>query len=254
MKYRSFGLSDTGKIRNSNQDSFLINETEKLFVVADGLGGHVSGDIASEMAVKGFEEGIIKFRNEEIRWSAQKKNDLTIEQNRLLATALYCNKKIIFQCKKNPSLKGMGAALLGMSLEDDKIVAINIGDCRLYRIRNNTIKQLTKDQTLVAEENRMGKISDEEARKHPKRHILSNAIGHITNYSKIDIVKKRIIEKDIYLICSDGLYDMIDDDQILNIIRNNIDKTLYQMGISLIIKANMAGGMDNITVVILIFD
>ncbi|MBN2418536.1 MAG: serine/threonine-protein phosphatase [Deltaproteobacteria bacterium] len=148
----------------------------------------------------------------------------------------------------------MGAALLGMSLEDDRLTAINIGDCRLYRIRENTIKQLTKDQTLVAEENRMGRITDEDARKHPKRHILSNAIGHMTNNSKIDIIKKSIIEKDIFLICSDGLYSAMKDDQILKIIRNNSDKTLYQMGVSLIIKANMAGGMDDITVVIISFD
>ncbi len=254
MEYRSFGLSDKGRIRNTNQDSFLINETENIFVVADGLGGQTSGDIASKMAVKLFEKGIIRLRNKEVPSSVNRMNDLSVEQRKLLATALYCNKKIISRCRENPSLEGMGATLLGMCLEDNRLVAINIGDCRLYRIRDNTIKQLTKDQTLVAEEKRMGKISDEEARKHPKRHILSNAIGHITNSSKVDILKKSIIEKDIYLICSDGLYNMLDDSQILKIIRDNSGRSLYQMGISLVIKANTAGGTDNITVVIISFD
>ena len=254
MYIRSFGLTDKGKIRSSNQDSYLINEKENLFILADGLGGHASGDIASKKVVKDFEEIIIKLRNNEISWPFKKKENLSIEQNRLLAAALSCNRNIIAHGRKNSSLKGMGAALLGMSLEGTRLTAINVGDCRLYRIRNNTIKQLTKDQTLVGEEERNGRISAEEARKHPKRHILSNAIGHIDNNSKIDMLEKSIKEKDIYLICSDGLYNLIDDDLILDIIRNNCNKSLYQMGISLIIKANMSGGTDNITVVLLSFD
>ena len=155
---------------------------------------------------------------------------------------------------KNPSLKGMGAALLGMSLDGNRIIAANIGDCRLYIIRNNTIKQLTKDQTLVAEERRLGKISDEEARKHPKRHILSHAIGHITANSKIDIIKQRVIEKDIFLLCTDGLHSTINDEQILEIIRDNINRTLYQMGVSLVVKASIAGGRDDMTFVIVSFE
>lgn len=100
MKFRSFGLSDKGKTRNTNQDSFLINEPERLFLVADGLGGHVSGDIASKMAVKDFEECILKFRNGETPLSFNKRDDLTIEQNRMLAAAICCNKKIIAHGKK----------------------------------------------------------------------------------------------------------------------------------------------------------
>lgn len=254
MDFKVFGLSDKGKLRDNNQDSFLINEPEQLFLVADGLGGRNSGDIASKLAVKNFEAFVIESREEKTKWPIKKRSNLTIEENRLLAAAVFSNYKIISKGKKDPSLNGMGAALLGVKIDKDHLVVINVGDCRLYRIRDDTITQLTKDQTLVGEEERKGHITREEAEKHPKKHILSNALGHMESHSKMGLFQTDIQEKDLFLLCTDGLYGMIDDNNILSIINEIREKSLYQMGITLALKANLAGGFDNITIVLLSFD
>jgi len=254
MKFKAFGLSDKGKRRDNNQDSFLINESDKLFLVSDGLGGRASGDIASKLAVKYFEAFIIRSQEEKIKWPIKKKTNLSTEQNRLLAAAVVSNQKIILKGKKNSSLKGMGAALLAVKIEKEHLAVINIGDCRLYRIRHNAITQLTKDQTLVGEEERKGNLTKEEAEKHPKKHILTSALGHIKNHGKIGLSQTDVQKKDLFLLCTDGLYGMIDDNSILNIIENTRNKSLYQMGITLILKANLAGGIDNITVALLSFE
>jgi serine/threonine protein phosphatase PrpC len=254
MDFKVFGLSDKGKIRDNNQDSFLLNEPEKLFLVADGLGGRASGDIASELAVKNFEAFMIESHEEKIKWPIKKRSSLSIEENRLLAAAVVSNHKIKSKGKKDPSLNGMGAALLGVKINDDHLAVINIGDCRLYRIRDNAITQLTKDQTLVGEEERRGHITKEEAEKHPKKHILSSALGHLGKRSKMGLFQTDIQEKDLFLLCTDGLYGMIDDNNILSIINDIREKSLYQIGITLVLKANLAGGIDNITIVLLSFD
>ena len=254
MDFKVFGLSDKGKVRDSNQDFFLINEPEQLFLVADGLGGHASGDIASKLAVKNFEAFVIESREEKIKWPIKKRNSLSIEENRLFAAAVVSNHKIKSRGKKDPSLNGMGAALVGVKIDEDHLAVINIGDCRLYRVRDNNITQLTKDQTLVGEEKRKGHITREEAENHPKKHILSSALGHMGNRSKMGLFQADIQEKDLFLLCTDGLYGMIDDNNILSIINDARKKSLYQMGITLVLKANLAGGMDNITIVLLSFD
>jgi protein phosphatase len=254
MNFKVFGLSDKGSVRKSNQDSFLINESEKLFVVADGLGGRASGDVASKLAVENFEAFILKSYEEKTSWPVNKKISLSTEENRLLAAALFSNQKIRSKGKKDPLKKGMGAALLGIKLDQEHLAVINIGDCRLYRIRDNNITQLTKDHTLVGVEERKGHITRQEAQNHPKKHILSSAIGHLGYHSTIDLFQTDIQEKDLFLLCTDGLYRMIDDNDILTIIKNTREKTLYKMGVTLILKANLAGGTDNITVMLIAFD
>ena len=254
MDFKVFGLSDKGRIRDSNQDSFLINESEKLFLVADGLGGRASGDIASRLAIENFETFILKSHEENTKWPVKRKSSFSAEENRLFAAAVVSNHKIKSKGRKDPSMKGMGAALLGVKIDTNHLAVINIGDCRLYRIRDNKITQLTKDQTLVSEEERKGHITREEAEYHPKRHILTSALGHLGNNSKMGLFRTDFQEKDLFLLCTDGLYRMLDDNDILNIINNNREKSLYKMGITMILKANLAGGTDNITVVLLSFD
>lgn len=254
MDYKAFGLSDKGKVRENNQDSFLINEPEQLFLIADGLGGRASGDIASKLAVKSFEAFVMDSREGKTKWPIKKRSSLSVEENRLLAAAVVSNHKIMSKGKKDPSLNGMGAALLGVKIDEDHLAVINIGDCRLYRIRDDTITQLTKDQTLVGEEERKGHITKEEAEKHPQKHILSNALGHMNSRNKMGLFQAEIQEKDLFLLCTDGLYGMINDSNLLSIINDVREKSLYQMGITLVLKANLAGGIDNITIVLLSFD
>lgn len=254
MEFNSFGFSDLGKIHNHNEDSFLCNKNEKLFLVADGMGGHVSGETASKLAVDTVEEFIIDSRaKKDIKWPVEYKKELSLEQNRLLSAAFLGNNRIRERSRREPSLKGMGTTLVGGLIDGDDLVIVNVGDSRLYRIRNNKLEQLTKDHSLVGEQERKGILTRKEARQHPQKHVLTSALGHLSSSSKIDIFVTGIMQKDIYLICSDGLYNMIDDDKILEIIHSIKDRSLYKIGLSLALQANLAGGLDNITIVLLSF-
>ena len=253
MQFNSFGFSDPGKIRDHNEDSFLCNDDEKLFLLADGMGGHASGETASKLAVDSIEKFVISSREREIKWPIKYRKDLSLEQNRLLAGTFLGNLRIKEIAKKNPSMKGMGTTLIGGIIEGDDLAVVNVGDSRLYRIRDGEIKQLTKDHTLVGEQKRNGILTEEEARQHPQKHILTSALGHLKDVERIDIFVTGIQPKDLYLICSDGLYNMLDNSNILEIVNSIQDRSLYKMGLSLVLQANLAGGLDNITVVLLDF-
>jgi protein phosphatase len=255
MEFKSFGFSDPGKIRNHNEDSFLCNDNEGLFLVADGMGGHVSGETASKLAVDSVEEFVVISRTKEnIKWPVEYNKGLSPEHNRLLAAAFAGNLKIREVAKGNPSMKGMGTTLVGCLIVGDDLMIVNVGDSRLYRIREGEIKQLTRDQSLIGERERKGELTKEEARLHPKKHILTHALGYLSSISEIDVFNTGINPKDLYLICSDGLYNMIDDVKILEVVSSIKDKSLYKMGLSLALQANLSGGLDNITVVLLYFN
>ena len=253
MHFKSFGFSDVGKVRNRNEDNYLCNEDDKLFLVADGMGGHVSGETASRIAIESIEEFVVKSRQKKIPWPIKARNDLTPEQNRLIDAAIYGNRRIKQSARNNPALTGMGTTLVGGTIEDDNFAIVNVGDSRLYRIRDNEIKQITEDHSIVGEQKRSGIISEEEAKTHPQKHVLTSALGYINENPVIDTFLAEIEENDLYLICSDGLYNMLEDNEILKIIKSIEDGSLYKMGLSLVLKANLSGGLDNITVVLLSF-
>jgi serine/threonine protein phosphatase PrpC len=253
MDFKSFGFSDPGKISKNNEDSFLCNNDEGLFMVADGMGGHASGEAASSLAVKTVNEFIATSRVNKIPWPVQFRDDLSLEANRLLAGTYLGHLRIKEAGRSDPSMKGMGTTISGAVIDGENLIVVNVGDSRLYRIRDRSIKQITTDHSLAMEHAKSGIISEEEALEHPLRHILTRALGHINASSKIDTFKSVIMRKDIYLICSDGLYNMVNDDKMLRIIESVKDKSLYKVGLSLVLEANLAGGTDNITVVLVSF-
>lgn len=253
MNFKSFGFSDPGKINKNNEDSFLCNNDEGLFLVADGMGGHASGEAASSLAIKTINEFIASSRIQKIHWPVQCRENLSLETNRLLAGTYLGHLKIREAGRSDPSMKGMGTTVSGAVIDGENLAVVNVGDSRLYRIRGRELRQITTDHSLAMEHARSGIISEEEAGEHPLRHILTRALGHINASSKIDVFKSEIMPKDMYLICSDGLYNMISDDKMLKIIESVQDKSLYKIGLSLVLEANLAGGTDNITVVLVSF-
>ena len=254
MQFTFFGTSDTGRHRKHNEDSYLCNPKEKLFLVADGLGGQPSGETASNLTIRSIEEFVIHSRSEDITWPIPYRKELSFEQNRLLAGATLANNRIRELANQNPSMKGMGTTLVGVIIEEDHLAIINIGDSRLYRIRNGQIEQITQDHTLVAEQERMGLLTKEDANKHHQKHILTSALGiDVIDNIQIDVSLVKILEKDLYLICSDGLNDMLGDKEILTTINFFENKSLDKISLSLIQQANLAGGRDNITVILLLF-
>ena len=252
MEFKSFGFSDIGKTHEHNEDTYLRNDEEGLFLVADGMGGHVSGEMASQLAVESVEEFVTRSRSESMDFSAESHKDLSTEQKRLLAATRMANLRIREEADKNPATRGMGTTFIGVTLEDSHLAVVNVGDSRLYRVRNSSMKQITKDHTLVAEQQRLGRLTKEEARRHPQRHILTSALG-ISESPKIDLYRAEVMPEDLFLICSDGLNDMLDDEEILTIIHSIKDKSLFKIGLSLVLQANLAGGLDNITVILLSF-
>jgi len=253
-QFAFFGTSHAGCQRKHNEDCYLCNPEEKLFLVADGIGGQTSGEIASKEAVKSIEEFVVRSRSEDLTWPIPYRQDLSLEQNRLFAATTLANHRINQLASNNPAMKGMGTTLVGVIIEGDRLALVNVGDSRLYRIRDCQIEQLTQDHTLVAERERMGLMSKEEAYRHPQKHILTSALGvrPIENI-RIDLSLVEIREKDLYLICSDGLNDMIGDKEILTTANIFESKSLEKIGLSLIQQANLAGGRDNITVILLSF-
>lgn len=254
MQFAFFGISHIGCQREHNEDSYLCNPEEKLFLVADGIGGLASGEIASKEAIKGIEEFVARSRSEDLTWPSPYRQDLTLEQNRLLAATTLAHHRIHGLANQDPAMKGMGTTLVGVIIEGDRLALINVGDSRLYRIKDGEIGQLTQDHSLVAEQERVGLLTKEEASRHPQKHILTSAlgIGPIENIT-IDLSLVEIREKDLYLICSDGLNDMIGDKEILTTAKVFEGKSLKKIGLSLIQQANLAGGRDNITVILLSF-
>jgi serine/threonine protein phosphatase PrpC len=254
MRFAFFGASNIGRHRNHNEDSYLCNPKEKLFLVADGIGGQSSGEVASKLAISSAEDFVIRSRSEDMTWPIPYREELSLEQNRLLAAAHVASHRIHDLSKRNPSMKGMGTTLVGVIIEGDHLAVVNIGDSRLYKIRNLQIKQITQDHTVVGEQERMGLLTKEQACQHPQRHVLTSALGiGVIESIRIDSFLVDIVENDLYLICSDGLNDMLSDREILATITAVEDTSLKKIGQSLIEEANLAGGQDNITIILLSF-
>lgn len=253
MQFRSFGFSDKGKTRKNNEDSYLCNEEERLFLVADGLGGRASGEEVSKLAIQNIEDFVIRSRSDDIDWPIKYRKDLSSEQNRLMAATTYAHHRIHEVAEAKPSMKGMSTTLVGLIIEGDHLAVVNIGDSRLYQIRGGVIEQVTRDHSWVGEQVQEGILTKEEARRHPQRHILTSVLGGEDKGLNMDVSLAGIVQNDMYLICSDGLYGMLDDGEIVAIINSIEDRSLYKIGLSLVLEANLAGGLDNITVVLLSF-
>jgi len=254
MQFTYYGISDRGLFRTKNEDCYLCNPEQKLFLVADGIGGHPGGEIASKITINTIEEFVTRSRSEDLTWPIPYRKELSLEQNRLLAAATSANQKIRGLALQNFSIEGMGTTLVGIIIEGNLLAVINIGDSRLYRIRDNHIEQITEDHTVARAMESMGLLTTEEASSNPQKHILTSAlgIGQLATI-KVDIFPVEIREKDLFLLCSDGLYDMLGDAELLEAVRSIRDESLEKAGISLIEKAKLAGGNDNITVILLLF-
>ncbi len=239
LAVESFSITDMGRTRDSNQDSVFCEENAvgvfpNLFLVADGMGGHNAGDLASKIGIEAFVENI---RNCERRTPVGGMEDALRAANEAILNKSY----------EDPAFRGMGTTLVGMVVLEDTACVINIGDSRLYRIRDG-IEQITVDHSLVEEMVLSGELQKDQMRTHPNKNIITRALG-TTPYPKPDFFDVDIREKDVFLLCSDGLSNMLDDKEIEKIIDNE-DRSLSEIGQDLIDAANEAGGKDNISAVL----
>ncbi|MCD4787337.1 MAG: Stp1/IreP family PP2C-type Ser/Thr phosphatase [Desulfobacterales bacterium] len=231
------GKSDSGLKRRNNEDRFMVRSELGFCLVADGMGGAAAGEIASRI----FAETTLEI----FSTSAGRSEKDTIE---LVQRAFnFANERILSHVKKNPHHKGMGCTAELMAFSDKGFVIGHIGDSRTYCLRDGQLKQLTQDHSLVQNQIDQRLITPAEARNHPLRNVILRAVG-IKKKLALDLIRGITFSGDLFLLCSDGLSDMVDDNQIRNILFSTTP--LHQKVEKLIESANAAGGYDNITVVL----
>ena len=235
--------SDVGKVREINQDSYFYCDNDQLpiFVVADGMGGHNAGEIASKLAIQTIKEAYNRDKEKII----QKKLELPGFINQALKEA---NERVFIESKKHESYQGMGTTITMGFIFEKEIFIGHIGDSRAYLFRNEELLQLTQDHSLVAELVRNGSISKEEAQNHPQKNIITRALGTDCNVN-IDILSRELDDKDIILLCTDGLTNMVSENRIRETLLNF--ENLEDCCNALIDTANDLGGFDNSTVIII---
>ncbi|MBI4688770.1 MAG: Stp1/IreP family PP2C-type Ser/Thr phosphatase [Nitrospirae bacterium] len=239
------GKTDVGIKRKRNEDNYVVEPDYGLFAVADGMGGHSSGDQASSMAIETVGDFVKKaVSGSEIEWPFGVDRSLSTELNIISSGIRLANRRIFDEAK------GMGTTMVVLLIRHDKAYICHVGDSRLYRIRNSAITQLTEDHSLVAEEIRRGSITREQARSYSLRHVITRAIGTTADI-KCDCRVEDIISGDMFLLCSDGLTGMLEDSEILGIIEKDAGGDLLETRCErLIEKANEKGGDDNITAIL----
>ena len=237
-----FAKSDIGRERKTNEDFYYVSKPEdkiRLFILADGMGGYNGGEIASKLAVqtaKNYIENNFK--------DIEKDKDSIIQ---LLGSSMeYANMVVYEKAKSTPELQGMGTTLEICLIYNNKVYIGHVGDSRVYRIRKQFIRKLTQDHSYVQKLVKDGTITKEEAEVHPKKNMLLKALG-CNAFVEPDVAVKGFLKEDILLISSDGLTNMVKQEDIFQIATGNIEKAPQR----LVDLANENGGMDNITVVII---
>jgi len=247
MEY--FADTDIGKYREKNED-YLYAENN-LFIIADGMGGHMAGEVASRISIEAFIENFnssLKDRSKKI--SANKKTDnLGSGQIKelLLKSIKSANREVCSKAILQPGYYGMGTTFTGCYIQQDKAYTIHVGDSRLYIKRGSEFNLLTSDHTIVGELFRRGEISYEQTFNHPQRNYLTNVLGVARDIDP-DFNSYKVLPEDILLLCSDGLNSMLKDEDIANIIDKY--KDAKDIAKNLIKDAIKKGGLDNITVIV----
>lgn len=235
---KTFSITDIGRERKMNQDYVYasaspVGNLPNLFLVADGMGGHNAGDYASQYTV------------EKVKCEVSENPDG--EPVRILREAIEAaNYGLRRKARENVTMSGMGTTIVAATCEGRTLTVANVGDSRLY-IVNREIRQITRDHSLVAEMVRMGNLDREAARRHPNKNIITRAVG-VDNTIDIDFFTEELADGDIVLMCTDGLTNMLEDEEICSIL--NARKELDRKASELVDAANSNGGKDNIAVIL----
>lgn len=239
------GITDIGKVRSTNQDSIYVNKEKRIFVVADGMGGHSGGDIASSLAVQIIPEHILKNNS----------NNPVEVLDTSIRDANTCIKK---RADDDPVLKGMGTTVVTFYFKDDILHIANVGDSRGYIVSKNKLFQLTRDHSLIQEKINLDIYSREQAAFDPQKNIIIRTLG-FEEQVETDIFTYKVIKNDIFLICSDGLHGKVSDKDILFIINKHLsdpssatDDEVHNACQNLVNQANLNGGQDNISVILIL--
>ena len=249
MRIEVSGQTHVGMKRNHNEDNLLLLPEERLFVVADGMGGHSSGEIASKIAVEEVAEFFrMTSQDLEITWPYKMDKQRNYDENRLATGIKLANMRIFEKASSEQKYKGMGTTIVTIYFaKDNEVVVGHVGDSRVYFFREGKLHQITEDHSLLNDYLKAKKLTPEEIEAFPHKNVIVRALG-MKDTVLVDINKVEPKEGDIYLLCSDGLSGMVTDKQMEQILQGQQD--LEKACAMLIDAANANGGNDNVTCVL----
>jgi len=246
LKLGVYGLTDVGLNREHNEDSISWDIDLGLILLADGMGGHNAGEIASELAVTAIRDALLDVLTPDMLETRMIKCDEAVRE-----AVIYANEEIHEQANKRIEYAGMGTTVVLTLFYDDKVTYAHVGDSRIYRFRNAELKQLTQDHSLVQEMIDSGYLSQEEAQVSTSRNLITRALG-IAPDVEVDVVTDDLEQEDVYLLCSDGLSDLVGIEDITGVLLEH-DRDMGRAAQVLVDLANQRGGTDNVSVILVAF-
>jgi PPM family protein phosphatase len=244
------GLSDPGRKRKGNEDAMLLVPGVGLGVVADGMGGHQSGEVASALATEALGDFVTRaHQDRDLTWPFGLESERSFEANCLRTGIKLANRRVIDAGRERSDLAGMGTTVVAVLARDDRLTYAGVGDSRAYLVRDATLRQLTRDDSWIEAAVAQRLVADDERHDHPFRHVLTKAVG-LQDDVEFEVFEQALAPGDRILLCSDGLTTALTDEQIHEVL------DLYGADVeaacsALVAAANDAGGPDNITVVLL---
>lgn len=240
------GRTDPGMVREHNEDCFLIVPESGFALLADGMGGHLAGEVASAMAVDQITHHLLNaFRDPS---SSPAAND-SFESGTLVNAIKLANSAIHDASMKSPEQAGMGTTIVAVAFHDNRLTVAHVGDSRLYRFRGDVLRQITEDHSMVQELLRRGLITAEEARTSANRNLVTRALG-VDPIVEVDVREEPFEDGDLYLLCSDGLNDVLTDDEMASILADS-GQDLEGATQRMIEEVNRRGGPDNVSIVLI---
>ena len=246
--WEAAGLTDVGMKREINEDSIFLDAGLGLLILADGMGGHASGEVASAMAVASIQDALGLVDGARPDWTETGGEQL---QEKIDTATVAANAAIHSAAGMDARYQGMGTTVVLAICNGKSLVYGHVGDSRLYRLRKGSLKQLTRDHSLISDLVEKGFYTEEEAKSATQKNVITRALGN-EDTVKVDTAQTSLKKGDIYLLCSDGLTDLVDDEEIAEIIENR--SSLDAACKALVDSANASGGKDNVSVILLAVD
>ncbi|MEM8962884.1 MAG: Stp1/IreP family PP2C-type Ser/Thr phosphatase [Acidobacteriota bacterium] len=245
FRVRSYGMTDVGLLRSHNEDCLDLNDSNQVYVVADGMGGHNHGEVASRIAVQSIHEfmGQIDGNASQEPWD----EGLQPHSSRLKKSIQIAHDQVLSAIREDGSLLGMGTTVVGAMVRAETVAVAHVGDSRAYRLRGGHLELLTQDHTWVNEQVVAGYLTEDQAKTHPLKNVVTRALGG-DNDVVVDVMEIAVAAGDLFLLCSDGLTTMLSDQEIHERLVGG--RSLEAICRQLIADANARGGFDNITVLL----
>ncbi len=247
MRVRSHGLTDTGLLRTHNEDYLGVDDGKRVYLVADGMGGHNHGEVASRIAVESIRAFMANGDDLDHTLSVTSDGTLRRHSSRFKRSIHIAHNEVLEAIEEDGSLLGMGTTVVGAMLRDEVAAIVHVGDSRAYRLRGGHLELMTQDHTWVNEQVVAGYLSEEQAKSHPLKNVVTRALGGDSDVL-VDVSETRVKDGDLYLLCSDGLTTMLSDQDIHRIL--SVDAPLEDVCRRLVEEANARGGFDNVTVLL----